>query len=213
MSHPIGTARQRAAAVGGLVLALSLAGSPAVVAQSGPEQVLTDLMAAIEAKEFDDLARFFCPEHADQAAAFDVSGMAAALPGVDPAAILDAIILDTEITSLEVVSQTDTEAVVRAEGSISTGMDPEKLGPFVEAILAATGEDVTPEMVETMTSLLTADMEPTVIPLSEEVTLTPDASGGWVICDELGGGSPSPEASLAAAETPTAAELTPAATE
>jgi hypothetical protein len=208
MSDLVRPARRRAAAAGGLVLALSLSAAPAALAQGGPEQVITDLMAAIEAKDFSNLGGFFCAEHADQADAFDVSGMTAALPGVDPSTILDAILLDTELTSLEVISQSDTEAIVRAEGSISTGMDPEKLGPFVEAILAASGEEVTPEMVEMMTGMLTADMAPTVINISEEVTVTPDGAGGWVICDELGGESASPEASMAAAASAPAAEPT-----
>jgi hypothetical protein len=208
MIHPIRRARPRVAAAGGLVLALSLAASPAALAQGTPEQVLTDFMAAIEAKDFGNLAGFFCPEHADQATAFDVAGLAAALPGVDPSAILDAITLDTELTSLEVVSQSDSEAIVKAEGSISTGMDAEKLGPFVAAILAASGASPPPEMVETMTTMLTADMEPTVISISEEVTMTPDGAGGWVICDELGGETVSPEASMAATESAPAAEPT-----
>lgn len=208
MSHPIRPARKRAAAAGGLVLALSLASSPAALAQSTPEQVLTDFMAAIEAKDFGNLGRFFCAEYAEQAAAFDVSSMTAALPGVDPSAILDAIILDTEISSLEVVSQSDTETIVNAVGSISTGLDPEKLGPFVEAVLSASGQEVTPEMIEMMTGMLTADMEPTVVTLSEEVTLSPDGAGGWLICDELGGASASPAASMAPAAPSAPAEPT-----
>jgi hypothetical protein len=195
LKHP---SRSRVTAAGGLVLALSLASAPTALAQDGPEQALTDLMAAIEAKDFANLASHFCPEHAAQAADFDISGLAAGLPGVDPSAILDAIILDTEIATLEVVSQSDTEAVVRIEGSIATGLDAEKLGPFVEAILAATGEDVTPEMVEMMTGMLTADMEPTTIDIAEEITVTPAEDGGWVVCDELTGGTTSsPGASLA----------------
>jgi hypothetical protein len=202
MSHHLRTARKRAPVVGGLVLALSLAAAPAALAQDAPEQVLTDLMAALEAKDFANLGGFFCAEHADQANAFDVSGLTASLPGVDPSAILDAIILDTEITLLEVVSQSDTEAVVRLEGSISTGMDGAMLAPFVEAILAATGQEVTPETIEVMTAALTADVEPTVIAIAEDVTVTPAEAGGWVVCDELtGGDAASPEASMAAASS------------
>jgi hypothetical protein len=210
MSHVLRASRSRVSAAGGLVLALSLSSAPAALAQEAPEQALTDLMAAIEAKDFENLAGHFCAEHAGQAADFDVSALAASFPGLDPGIILDAIILDTEITALEVLSQSDTEAVVRMEGSIATGMDPEKLGPFVEAILAATGEEVTPEMVEMMTGMLTADMEPTTITISEEITVAPDGAGGWVVCDQLSGGSTvspgaSPAASMPAIAVPTAA--------
>jgi hypothetical protein len=194
--------RTRAPAVSCLVLALSLVAAPAALAQDAPEQALTDLMAAIEAKGSADLAAYFCPEHADQAAAFDVASLAARLPGIDPSTILDAIILDTEITALEVVNQSDSEAVVRFEGSIATGMDVEKLGPFAEAFLGATGEEVTPELVEELINQLTADMTPTVIDIADEVTVTPNETGTWVVCDELGGETASPEASAASSAAP-----------
>jgi hypothetical protein len=192
--------RLRASAAGGLILALSLTTAPAVLAQdAGPEQAVVDLMAAIEAKEFGNLAGYFCAEHADQAAEFDISGLAAGL-GADPSTLIDALILDTEITSTEVLSQSDTEAVVKIVGTISTGVDPEKLGPFVEAILAASGQEVTPDMVEMMTGMLTTEMQPTVIDIDEEITLAPGDAGGWVVCDDFGAGAvASPDASAPAA--------------
>ena len=84
---------------------------------------------------------------------------------------------------------------MRIEGSIATGIDVEKLGPFAEAFLGATGEEVTPELVEELINQLTADMTPTVIDIADEVTVTPNETGTWVVCDELGGETASPEAS------------------
>jgi hypothetical protein len=153
-------------------------------------------MAAIEAKDFDDLAGFFCEEFAGQAADFDISGLASAF-GADPSLILDAIILDTEITSLEVLSQSETEAVVRLEGSLTTGLDATKLAPLAEAMLAATGQEVTTEAVEELISTLTLDSSPSTIDIAEEIDMSPDGAGGWVVCDLLSGGdTSSPGASM-----------------
>jgi hypothetical protein len=215
--------RPRLATVAGLALAVSLTSAPAVLAQEGPEQAVSELMAAIEAKEFDGLAGFFCEEFAGQAADFDISGLASAF-GADPSLILDAIILDTEIASLEVVSQSDTEAVVRLVGSLTTGLDATKLAPLAEAILAAAGQEVTPEAVEQLISTLTLDGSPSTIDIDEEITMSSDGAGGWVICDLLSGGDTSspgaslpvdggvPEASLPAAAGSAAPAASPAAT-
>jgi hypothetical protein len=216
MSFAAPFARRRIAAAGCLVFALSLVSTAAATAQDDPtkapasapeslapedpRRAITDLLAALEAKRFADLAEHFCPDHADQAAEFDVSGLAAAFPGIDSGLILDVVRLDAEITSLEVASQSDDEAEVNIQGTITTGLEAEKLGPFIEAILASTGEDVTPEMVETLTRILTADMESTAINISGRVTVTPSDDGGWVVCGELPGGTTSTPAASPASD-------------
>ena len=66
MSRPVRSARSRGIAVaGGLVLALTLVSTPAVLAQEeGPEATVLALMDAIEAKDFEALPTFFCEEFA-----------------------------------------------------------------------------------------------------------------------------------------------------
>lgn len=184
MSHP----RSRMAAVAGsLALSLSLVTAPAALGQDDPGATVEGLLAAIEAKDFEAIPGFFCDEFASQAEAFDLSTMAEGLPpGVDPAGLLDAIILDAEVASTEVVSQTETEAVVMVEGSLSMGIDLEALTPFIESLLEASGMDVTPDMVDQFSTMMGAQFETETLEISEEVTLVPGEAMAWVVCDELG---------------------------
>ena len=100
MSAAIVPPRARMASFGtGLVLALSLGSTSAVLAQDGPEVTITNFAAAIEAGQTDILPTFFCPEWAFQAAQFDVSTIVAGLAalglpeGVDPSTIAAGIAL------------------------------------------------------------------------------------------------------------------------
>jgi hypothetical protein len=189
MAHPVHPVRSRGIAVaGGLVLALTLAAAPAALAQEeGPEATVVALMDAIEAKDFEALPTFFCEEFAAQAAGFDLSGMAAGLPeGTDAQSLLDAFILDTEVASVEVVSQTDTEAVVKLVATMSMGLNADALAPFIESMLAASGQEVTPDMVEMMTGMLSSEFVAESTDIDEEITLVPGDTMAWLICDELG---------------------------
>jgi hypothetical protein len=181
------TSRTRLAAVAGsLALSLSLVSAPAVMAQDGPEATIEGLMAAIEAKDFEGLPSFFCAEFADQMGVLDLGSLTEGLPpGMDVNTLLDAFILDTEIASMEVLSQSDTEAVVRVDGSITMDIDVEAMGPFIEALLEMSGMEVTPEMVEMVSGPLMSEFEAESTQISDEITLVPGEDGGWLICDEL----------------------------
>ena len=71
MSHRAPSIRSRMTIVGsGIVLALSLVSAPVALAQEdGPDVTIQNLLAAIEAKDFEALPSFFCEEFAAQAAA------------------------------------------------------------------------------------------------------------------------------------------------
>jgi hypothetical protein len=210
MSSRAPSVRPRVAALaGGIVVALSLASVPVALAQEdGPDATVTAFLAAIEAKDFEALPSFFCEEFASQAGAFDLSALADTLPeGADAQALLDAFILDTEVTSLDVVSQTDTEAVVKLVGTISMGIDTEALAPFVLSILSAVAPEASPEasldptMVATMTDAIASEFTAETTDINEEITLVPGESMPWVICSQLGD---SADASPAASGEPVA---------
>lgn len=198
MSYRSSIERRRMAAVAGsLALAATIITGPAAFAQDGPEATIEGFLAAVEAKDFEALPTYFCAEFADQVADFDISGMVADLPeGTDPQTILDAFVLDAEIQSLELVSETDAEAIVKLVGTLSMSIDTAALQPLVEGLLAASGVEVTPDMVDMMMGLMAeefATSESTVI--DEEITLAPGETMPWVICDVLG---TEPEASPSA---------------
>jgi hypothetical protein len=184
MSH----SRTRLAALAGSVaLSVALVSAPAVLAQDGPEATVEALLAAIEAKDFEALPSFFCAEFAEQASAFDMSALTEGMPpGMDATALLDAFILDTEIATLEVLSQTDTEATVKLEGSMSMDIDVEAMAPFIEALVEMSGLEVTPETVEMFSGLMMSEFEAESTEISEEITLVPGEAMAWVVCSELG---------------------------
>jgi hypothetical protein len=198
--------RRHTSIAGGLALALALAAGPSASAQdAAPEQVVNDLLAAVEAKDFSNLGGFFCAEFADQASSLDLSSITASLPeGMDVNTLLDAVTLDAELSSLEVISQTETEAVVHAVGTLVTGIDGTKLAPLVEALLGTSGQEVTEDMVTMMTDMLASELSSAseTITIDEEITVVPGDAGGWVICDSLmdATASPMPAASAAAVE-------------
>jgi hypothetical protein len=203
MSHRAPSVRSRVAAISsGLVVALSLVSVPAALAQEeGPDVTVQNLLAAIEAKDFEALPSFFCEEFAAQAGMFDLSTLAGTLPeGTDAQSLLDAFILDTEVASVEIVSQSDSEAVVKLVATMSMGIDTEALAPFIEGLLAATGQEVTPDMVEMMTGMLASEFAAETTDIDEEITLVPGEAMPWLICSELGGGDAeaSPSASPSA---------------
>lgn len=182
------TPRARLAAVAGsLALSLSLASAPVALAQDGPEATVEGLMAAIEAKDFEGLPSFFCAEFADQMGVLDMAALTEGMPpGMDVNTLLDAFILDTEIASMEVVSQSDTEAVVQVDGSMTMDIDADAMEPFIEALLEMSGMEVTPETVEMFSGMMMSEFEAESTEISEEITLVPGEDGGWLICDELG---------------------------
>ena len=204
MSHPVRSLRLRMIAlVGGLTLALSVVVAPVAVAQDdGPEAAIQAFATAFENKEVEALPGLFCAEFADEIGGFDVASMTEDLPpGMDVQTVLGAFIFAFDIQTLEVISQTDTEAVVRIVATMTFDIDMDAIGPLIEALLSATGQEVTPDMVTMMTGLMASEFEGEAETIDEEVTLVRGEDGSWLICDELGSddadGTAAPDGSAA----------------
>jgi hypothetical protein len=211
MSH---TRTRLASIAGSLALTAALVSAPAVLAQDGPEATVEGLLAAIEAKDFDALPSFFCAEFSDQVAAFDMSTLTDGMPpGLDAGALLDAFILDTEITSLQVLSQSDTEAVVQLEGSLSMDINAEAMLPFIEALVEMSGMEVTPENLEMFSSLMLSEFQAEETTISEQITLVPGEARPWVVCSELGAAGGGLDDGMADASPAPAESIAPAVTE
>jgi hypothetical protein len=228
MSHGAPSVRSRVAAISsGLVVALTLVSVPAALAQEeGPDVTVQNLLTAIEAKDFEALPAFFCEEFASQADAFDLSALAGTLPeGTDAQSLLDAFILDTEVASLEVISQSDSEAVVKLVATMSMSIDSEALAPFIMSMLGATGLQGSPDpgaspdpamlaMIAMMTDTITSELTAETTDIDEEITLVPGETMPWLICDELGGSadaSPAASGDPAMADPMASPEASPAA--
>lgn len=182
--------RTRMAAIAGsLALSLSVALAPGAMATSeSPEAAVEGLLAAIEAKDFEALPSFFTPELADEMGGLDFASVAEEMPeGLDAQMFLDALLFETEIIKLEVLSQSDTEAVVALEGTMSMGVNAEALTPFIEALVDMSGMEVTDENIEMFSAMMMAEFEAESEDISEEISLVLGEDGSWLINSELGG--------------------------
>jgi hypothetical protein len=177
-----------AAMAGSLALSLALVSGPVALAQDAPTDTIQGFADALEAKEFESLSSYFCEEQAEQVGQFDMSELTAELGGLDAASLLDAFNFDVQIDSMEVLSETDIEAVVDLTGSVAMDIDVEKLTPFITAILESFGAEVTPELVEEMTAQMIAEMGDVsqAEDISAEITLVPGEAMAWLICSDLG---------------------------
>lgn len=185
-----------AAAAGSLALAISAIAAPAVFAQDDdPQTAIDNLVAAIEAKDFEALPTFFCPDFAGAMGGFDMASITEGMPeGADVQSLFDAINLDVTVNSADVLSQTDTEAVLDLDGSMSMSVDAELLPPFITSLLESMGQEVTPDMVQMFTTMMMDEFVTETTDISTEVTLVRGEDGSWKICSDLGGSSATPDA-------------------
>jgi hypothetical protein len=207
MTNSRSTRMRMVAAAGSLALAVSLVSAPVAFAQDDdPVDTLNGLLEAIEAKDFESLPTFFCEEFAADMGGLDLASMAEGLPpGMDVDTLLDAFIFDVELESAEVLSQTDTEAIVDMTGSMSMEINVDALMPFIEGLLASLGEEVTPDMVQMFTGLMLAEIPTESTDISSEITLVRGETMPWVVCSDLSVGSDMDEAAGADA-TPAASD-------
>jgi hypothetical protein len=189
MITPRSMSMRMAATAGSLALAISAIAAPAVFAQDdSPEAAIQNLKAAIEAKDFESLPSFFCPEFAGDMGGLDIASMTEGMPeGMDVQSLFDLFEITVALDSVDVVSQTDTEAVVDMTGSMSIAINEAAIPGFVEPLIESMGEEVTPDMVEMFSGMMLSEFEAESTDMSAQLTLVPGASGGWLICSDLSG--------------------------
>ena len=176
------------AVAGSMALTLSIAAAPAM-AQDDPTATIQGFMDAVAAKDFEALPTFFCEAEAEQAMQFDLSGMAEGMPeGMDVDAILDAFVFDIQLDSLDVLSQTDSEAVVAVTGSMAMDIDPAPLVPFIESVIEMSGMEADEATVDMFMGMMLAEFEAQAEDIDGEVTLVAGEEGSamaWLICSDL----------------------------
>jgi hypothetical protein len=182
--------RMRAAALAcSMVLTMSLALAPSVMAQDGPEATIQSFMDAVVAKDFEALPDYFCEAEAAQAAQFDISALAGDMPeGMDVSALLDAFILDVNLESTEVVTESEDQAVVHVVGSMSMDIDQEALVPFVETIIEMSGMEADEATIEMFMTIVASEFEAESEEFDDDISLV-RGDDGWLICSDLEFGS------------------------
>mgnify|MGYP001819158554 CR=1 FL=1 len=179
--------RARLAAVtGSLALSATMLLAPTAVAQdAGPEATLTDFASAVTTLDVATMPTFFCDEQAGALGGIGLADLTAGAPaGFD--FMLDAISIGMEFDTLDVLSQTETEAVVDVAGTMSIDFDLEALMPMLTAMAEAFGADE--EELAQMQEELMAEVPPAeTVDIAGEVTLVPGETRAWVICSDLSG--------------------------
>jgi len=174
-----------AGVAGTMALSMSLALAPSTMAQGSPEDAIQGFMDAVVAKDFAALPNFFCEAEAAQAAQFDLGALAGEMPpGLDVQSLLDAFILDVTLDSSEVVSESESEAVVHIVGSMSMDLDQEALVPFVEAVIEMAGMEVDDASVDMFMGMIASEFQAESESIDADVTLVP-GDDGWLICSNL----------------------------
>lgn len=178
------TPRMRKAAVASsAALALSMAASSLAVAQGdGPESTFYGLADAIEVQDFASLSTYFCAEQSESLGGIGLDQMAFLMP-VQMGMFTDLLTTDVDVETAEVVDQSEAEAIVEVEATISMGFDTELVTGLIEMI---TSSGLVPEEeLEAMEWDLDELPESIVFELSGPVTMVPGEAMPWVICSDL----------------------------
>lgn len=210
MIAPRSMSMRMAAAAGSLALAISAIAAPAALAQDdSPEAAIQNLAAAIQDKDFESLPSFFCPEFAGNMGGLDLASMTEGMPeGIDVQSLLDVFEITVTVDSVDVVSQSDTEALVDMMGSMSIAINEDAIPGFVEPLLESMGEEVTPDMVQMFSGMMVSEFQAESTDMSTQLRLTRDETGAWQICSDISGGmsDETAAASPAADASPEAAD-------
>ncbi len=178
-----------AAAAGSLALAATAFAAPAAFAADSPEGAVDCLVTNMEAKDFESMADCFCDAQASQLGGLNLQEqMTAGLGDLDPQEALDAFEFDVEITQLTETSATDDEVVFDMTGQMTVDINPDAAGPFIAAVLEASGQEVTDDLVEMMTGMMASQFAAEPQDISSEVVVARDADGSWGVCSDLTGG-------------------------
>lgn len=175
--------RMRMTAIAGsMALAMSLAATPAM-AQDDPADTFTDFAEAFQSMDLVALPTFFCAEQADSLGGIGMADLATGVPtGME--FLLDAISIDFQIESVEVLSQSETEAVVDVAATAAMEFDIEAVMPVLAGMLEGLG--ASEEEIEQLQAEMAAEIpEAETLEIAGEITMVPGEERAWVICSDL----------------------------
>ncbi len=173
-----------AALTGSLTLTATMLLTPAVLAQDDdPTATFTDFASAFENLDLAALPTFFCADQSEALGGIGLDGLTAAMPpGFD--FMLDAIDISMDIDKADVLSQSDTEAVIDVVATMTMSVDVEAMMPMLVEMMesfGATEEDIAQLQEEMMADV--PEAETTTI--AGQITLVPGETRPWLICSDL----------------------------
>jgi len=170
--------------LGVILLALLLAACASGPAADGPAGVVRTALDKVAAKDLDGLRALACAGQEDRIR--EQLGVPASvgldlLPGIDTAALVDAVQFDVSKLKIGDPTVTGDVAVVPVKGDVGVTFDAVKMRPILKQVLAAQGTTMTDAQIDALLKGLAAYGQ--AVPLDQSIRLVREG-GGWKICQE-----------------------------
>jgi hypothetical protein len=167
-----------------MALSLSMVAAPAVMAQDNPEEALTGFAEALGSLDLVELPTYFCPEQVDSLGGIGLAGLTGGIPpGFE--FLTDGISVEFDFDMIDIVSQSDAEAIAEVTATMAVEMDLESIMPMLTGMMEAFG--ATEEELAMMQEEIAGELpESEILNIAGQVTLVPGEARPWVICSELG---------------------------
>jgi hypothetical protein len=166
------------------VLALSIAACATSAPADGPGAVVDEALAKVAAKDVDGLRALACAGQEDRIR--DQLGLPGAigadlLPGLDTAALVDAVGLDVSGVKVGEAAIDGDTAEVPLSGNLKVTFDADAMRPILRQVLDAQGMTMTDEQVDALLKTLAAYGQD--VPLDQTIRLVREA-GAWKVCQD-----------------------------
>lgn len=185
MLVPAAPRRRLAALAASMALVLAVAACAPAAPADGPGAVVNEALTKVAAKDIDGLRGLACAGQEDLIR--DQLGIAGALgtgdliPGMDTAALLDAVTLDVGGVKLGDAAIEGDVAQVPVTGSVKVTFDAAAMKPILRTLLETQGTTMTDEQLDALLKTLATYGQD--IPLEQSVRLVRE-SGAWRICQD-----------------------------
>jgi len=164
-----------------LVVAGACGGGPAPDSPAGVVRTALDKAAA---KDLDGLRALACAGQEDvirQQLGLPAGLGDAILPGMDAAALVDAVQLDVSKVKIGDAVVSGETAAVPLKGDVGVTFDAAKMRPILKQLLETQGRSMTDEQVDALLKGLAAYGQS--VPLDQSIRLVRE-SGAWKVCQE-----------------------------
>lgn len=167
-----------------LILGAILAACGSSPAADSPAGVVRTALDKVAAQDLNGLRTLACAGEEDR-----IRGQLglpaglgdAILPGLDAAALVDAVRLDVSKVTIGDATDFGSVAVVPVKGDVGVTFDAAKMRPILRQFLASQGTTMTDEQVDALLKGLAAYGQ--AVPIDQSIRLVREG-GAWKICQE-----------------------------
>jgi hypothetical protein len=162
-------------------------GTTSPPAADSPAGVVQSALVKLQAKDLDGLRSLACAGQEDQIreqlglAGVTTAAGAGLLPGLDAAALLDAVALDVSKVAFGEPAVQGEVAAVPVTGTVKVTFDAAKMRPIVRQVLVQQGRTMTDEQLDALLQALATYAQD--VPVNESIRVVRE-NGAWKICQE-----------------------------